>query len=88
MVKAWLGRFPNEISGGELQRFCVARALTPATRYVIADEMTTMLDALTQAHIWGVVVDWVRERGAGLLVVTHEAALANRLCDRMVQLEA
>ena len=39
----WLTRWPNELSGGELQRFCVARALGPATRFLIADEMTTML---------------------------------------------
>ena len=51
----WLERWPNELSGGELQRFCVARALGPNTRFLIADEMTTMLDAITQAQIWHAV---------------------------------
>lgn len=82
----WLTRFPNEISGGELQRFCVARALTDETRYLIADEMTTMLDALTQAQIWNVVVEWARARRAGVLVVSHEDALLKLLCDRITDL--
>lgn len=84
--KEWLGRYPNEVSGGELQRFCVARALTAETRYVIADEMTTMLDALTQAHIWRVVTEWAAKHQAGVLVVSHEAPLVSRLCSRVVKL--
>lgn len=82
----WLGRYPNEVSGGELQRFCVARALTAQTRYLIADEMTTMLDALTQAHIWRVVTEWAARQGTGVLVVSHEAPLVSRLCNRVVEL--
>ena len=46
-----MDRFPHELSGGELQRFCIARALAAEPRFVIADEMSTMLDALTQAQI-------------------------------------
>ncbi|MCS7060223.1 MAG: ATP-binding cassette domain-containing protein [Anaerolineae bacterium] len=82
----WLNRWPHELSGGELQRFAVARALGPATRYVIADEMTTMLDANTQAHIWQVVLDHVRRRKLGLLVVSHDAALLGRLCTQIISL--
>ena len=70
--KAWLNRWPNELSGGELQRFCVARALGVKTRYLIADEMTTMLDAITQAQIWHTVLDVAKQREMGLLVVSHE----------------
>lgn len=47
----WMDRWPIELSGGELQRFCVARALSPETKFIIADEMTTMLDGITQAKI-------------------------------------
>lgn len=82
----WLGRWPNELSGGELQRFCVARALNPATRFLIADEMTTMLDAITQAQIWQVVLDIGRQRGMGILVVSHERGLIERLCQRVIDL--
>lgn len=84
----WLNRWPNELSGGELQRFCVARALGPNTRYLIADEMTTMLDAITQAQIWHVVLDIAQKRNLGVLVVSHEQSLINRLCSRVVDIGA
>lgn len=46
-----LGRLPGGLSGGELQRFCIARALHPQLRHLVAGEMTTMLDPITQALI-------------------------------------
>ncbi|MDF2724001.1 MAG: nickel transporter ATP-binding protein NikE [Paenibacillus sp.] len=82
----WLQRYPNELSGGELQRFCIARALGPATRFLIADEMTTMLDAITQAQIWHAVLQIARERRLGMLVISHERSLLERLCSRIVEL--
>lgn len=86
--REWLKRWPNELSGGELQRFCVARALGPQTQFLIADEMTTMLDAITQAQIWHVVLDVVKKQNIGVLVVSHEKSLLGRLCDRVIDLEA
>ena len=83
----WYGRWPNELSGGELQRFCVARVLGPQTEFIIADEMSTMLDAITQAQIWNVLLDQVKKRNLGLLVISHNMALADRLCTRIVNLE-
>jgi peptide/nickel transport system ATP-binding protein len=80
----WLTRWPNELSGGELQRFCVARALGTGTRFLIADEMTTMLDAITQAQIWHAVLEIARQRKIGVLVISHEEALIRRLCTRVV----
>ncbi|WP_018085274.1 ABC transporter ATP-binding protein [Desulfurispora thermophila] len=82
---AWLERYPAELSGGELQRFCIVRALAPATRYLIADEMTAMLDAITQAQIWQAVLATARERNLGLLVISHQTALLRRLCSRVVE---
>jgi peptide/nickel transport system ATP-binding protein len=84
----WLSRWPNELSGGELQRFCVARALGPQTKYLIADEMTTMLDAITQAQIWHVVLEEASRRNMGVLVVSHERELINKLCSRVIEFEA
>ncbi|WP_053375354.1 ABC transporter ATP-binding protein [Paenibacillus sp. FJAT-27812] len=81
----WLVRYPNELSGGELQRCCIARALGPKTKFLIADEMTTMLDAITQAQIWHTVLDIVRSRQIGLLVVNHDHALVSKICSRTVQ---
>jgi peptide/nickel transport system ATP-binding protein len=82
----WQERWPNELSGGELQRFCVARVLGPETEFIIADEMSTMLDAITQMQIWQVLLEEVRKRGLGMLVITHNMELAKRLCDRILDL--
>lgn len=79
----WLKRWPVELSGGEKQRFCIVRALHPGTRYIIADEMTTMLDAITQAEIWHAFLRICRSRSIGVIVVSHERSLMNRLCDRV-----
>ena len=82
----WLKRWPNELSGGELQRFCVARALSPQTRFLIADEMTTMLDAITQAQIWKIVLEVAKRNNIGVLVVSHEENLIKRICSRVIHL--
>ncbi|MFC4058941.1 ABC transporter ATP-binding protein [Planomonospora corallina] len=83
----WLDRWPGELSGGELQRFCIARALHPATRYLVADEMTAMFDAITQAQIWHALIRIVRERGLGMVVISHEPTLLDRLCDEQIAVE-
>ena len=83
----WYERWPIELSGGELQRFCVARVLGPKTEFIIADEMSTMLDAITQAQIWNVLLDQVKRRNLGLLVISHNMALADKLCTRIMNLE-
>jgi peptide/nickel transport system ATP-binding protein len=84
--KSWLNRWPNELSGGELQRFALARALGPKTKYLIADEITTMLDAITQAQIWNTVLGVVDELSIGVLVVSHEKTLIKRLCHNVIYL--
>lgn len=85
--KQWLTRYPTELSGGEMQRFCVARALGPQTKFIIADEMSTMLDVITQAQIWKFMVRIIEKRGLGLLVVTHNLDLAEQICSRVVRFE-
>ena len=79
-------RMPDELSGGELQRFCIARALNPQTRILICDEITTMLDVITQAQVWHVIVDHARAHGMGVIAITHNLELANRICDRIVEI--
>lgn len=80
----WLNRYPTELSGGELQRSCVARALGAQTRFLLCDEMTAMLDAVSQAALWRFVLDECRRRGIGLLAVSHSAALLDRVCARQI----
>lgn len=83
----WLSRWPNELSGGELQRFCVLRSLGPNTKFLIADEMTTMLDAITQSQIWHAVLKIAKERNMGILMVSHDPNLVERLCHRVIHLK-
>lgn len=84
--RAWLDRFPRELSGGELQRFCVACALCSGAPYLILDEISTMLDGITQAQIWNALLEAAEARSLGLLAVTHNPALAQRIATRTVEL--
>lgn len=83
---AWLDRFPRELSGGELQRFCVARALMSGAEFLICDEISTMLDVITQAQIWNKILAETAQTGAGLIAVTHNMALVRRICTRVYDL--
>ena len=84
--ESWLTRWPSELSGGELQRFCVLRALAPETRFIIADEMTTMLDVITQAKIWNLMLSHAKNNNIGVVVISHERSLVERICTRVVDL--
>lgn len=86
MEQAWLERFPRELSGGELQRFCVARALMSGADYLICDEISTMLDGITQAQIWKVIFKEAEKRNMGILAVTHNRYLAERVATEIVDL--
>lgn len=80
---AWLERYPLELSGGELQRFCIARALREGVRYLLCDEITAMLDLITQAQIWDFLLEEARQRELGLVIVSHNTLLLERLCTRI-----
>ena len=84
--RAWLTRYPRELSGGELQRFCVARALMSGAQYLICDEISTMLDVITQAQIWNTVLAEAEKRNMAILAVTHNRNLAERIADEIVDL--
>ncbi len=83
---AWADRFPGELSGGELQRFCVARALMSGADYLICDEISTMLDVITQARIWEVVLKEADRRNMGVIIITHNRHLALKTADRITEL--
>lgn len=84
--EAWLDRFPHELSGGELMRFCIVRALIAEPRYLVCDEMTAMLDAVTQAELWREVVAIASERSMGIVLVSHSPALVDRVATRLFRL--
>lgn len=83
-----LGRRPHEVSDGQLQRACLARALVLRPRWLICDEMTAILGASTTAALVAVVEEYRTTTGAGLLAVGHDHALLRRWCDRTVHWES
>ena len=83
----WMNRFPTELSGGELQRFCIARALGKRTRFLLADEISTMLDLITQSQIWHFLMEETQRRGIGMIVVSHSPELVEKVCTIVVELK-
>ena len=83
----WFQRFPGELSGGEMQRFCIARVLGKRTKFLIADEISTMLDLITQSQIWNFLLQEVAARKIGMIVVTHSSSLMERIATRQVILD-
>lgn len=79
-----LTRRPHEVSDGQLQRACLARALVLDPRLLVCDEMTAMLDASTAAALVAAVEDYRAATGAALLAVGHDRTLLERWCDRTV----
>ncbi len=86
-LAARLDHYPSQLSGGEQQRVAIARALVHRPPIVVADEPTGNLDEATGATIADLLFDRVREVGATLLLVTHDADLAAR-CDRVLHMKA
>ena len=84
--REWLYRFPRELSGGELQRFCAARALMSGADYLICDEISTMLDTITQAQLWKLILAEADRRNMGIIAVTHNRHLAKRIATRTLDL--
>lgn len=84
----WLPRRPHELSGGELMRLAMVRALACRPRYLIADESTAMLDAVTQADLWRTLIELQERDGWGLVVVSHSPSLLARVSTRQVLLRA
>ena len=78
-----LGKYPHQLSGGQLQRLLIARALLLELRYLVADEIISMLDASTRIDVLNLLGD-LKARGLGVLFITHDLALGNYISDRTV----
>ena len=78
--KDWLERYPRELSGGELQRLFVG------TQMLLADEISTMLDVITQAQIWNFLIEETEARNIGMVVVSHNRELLKKVCTGIVEL--
>lgn len=77
------GQFPHELSGGQRQRIVIAIALACEPDVIIADEPTTALDVTVQAEILDLLRRLVRERGTGLMIITHNMGVVSDLADRV-----
>ncbi|MBN2442236.1 MAG: ATP-binding cassette domain-containing protein [Spirochaetales bacterium] len=77
-------RYPHELSGGELQRICLCRILNPYTKYIIADEISGMLDTITQANIWNTLISFASRNNIGILIISHDESLLKRLCNQVI----
>ncbi|HLR96848.1 MAG TPA: ABC transporter ATP-binding protein [Jiangellaceae bacterium] len=78
-----LGKYPHQLSGGQLQRMLVARALLLDIDFLVADEIISMLDASTRIDVLNLLGD-LKERGLSILFITHDLSLGNYVSDRVV----
>ena len=85
-IKALMHQKIGELSGGQQQRVSIARVLSKKPRIIFADEPTGNLDKETATLVLDVLLDYCKETGAGLLLVTHDDVMASR-CDSIYRLE-
>jgi peptide/nickel transport system ATP-binding protein len=84
----YLRRYPHQLSGGERQRVAFARALVARPRLILADEPTQMLDASLRVQLTELIGELGAEHGVAVLHITHDLALAQRSCTRLVVMQA
>jgi peptide/nickel transport system ATP-binding protein len=78
-----LDKFPHQLSGGQLQRFLIARALLLDIQLLVADEIISMLDASTRIDVLNLLID-LKFRGLSILFITHDLSLAHYISERAV----
>lgn len=83
----YFDRYPTQLSGGEIQRLALVRALAPDPRLVILDEATSMLDVSVQAHLVHLLLEIHNSRKTAFLFITHNLPLARRICQRVFEME-
>jgi ABC-type oligopeptide transport system ATPase subunit len=82
-----LHRYPCQLSGGELQRFALLRAMLFSPLFLVADEPTSRLDPSVQAKVARMLVEEAHAKGIAVLFISHDEVLLNALCSRIIRLE-
>lgn len=82
-----LARYPNQLSGGEIQRIVLARIMALSPDFIVADEPTSMLDVSVQAQILRLMQKLQRETGVSYLLISHDLEVLKKVCHRIAYLE-
>jgi len=84
LSEAMLNRYPHQLSGGQLQRVCIARAIAPNPLFILFDEAVSSLDVSVQVKILDLLLDIKRRRKLSYLFITHDITVAAYVCDRLM----
>lgn len=82
--KSVLNRMPGELSGGQLQRLAIARALIPNPEFILADEPVSALDVSVQAQILNLILDLRSQYQQTMMFISHDLPVVEHICDRVV----
>ena len=80
-------KYPHEISTGEKQRVCIARALLTSPEFIVLDEITSSLDVINEKKIIDLLKDLQTKKNIGYLFITHDVDLALKFCDKIMLIE-
>ena len=84
LSEEFLERFPNELSGGQLQRVCIARAIVTKPKFILLDEAVSSLDVSTQVEILDLLQKLKKEYNLSYIFITHDLLTITYICDSVI----